>query len=357
MSYDLVVVGAGIVGLGHAFHALERGKSVCVVERADRPVGASIRNFGHASVSAQSGEALEYGRAGRAVWTALAEQAGFWLRETGTYCAARTDAELAVLTEFARGEVLDPDEFARRSGIRTSHGGAWFAGDVQVDPREAAPAIARHLAARGAEFRWGVQAFGARSGVLDTSHGPIEADSIVYAVNHDVTRVLPAAVAGVTVRDCALHMMRVQAPVTLAGPLLTGWSMLRYSGLADLPGVSRVRAELAERSPTGLDLDLHVMATPQRDGTVLLGDTHLREEFAAPFQEEAGFDLLLAEFAALIGTADITVRERWQGVYASSPGREFLCTEPEPGVFATIVTTGIGMTTAFGFTGALADRF
>src|SRR4029079_10113286 len=63
---DLVVVGAGLVGLGHA-HALRvvssvradrgalgrasdahrRGLSVAVIDRDARPVGASVQNFGH----------------------------------------------------------------------------------------------------------------------------------------------------------------------------------------------------------------------------------------------------------------------------------------------------------------------
>ena len=33
-SYDVVVVGAGIVGLAHAYHAHERGLSVAVVDHA-----------------------------------------------------------------------------------------------------------------------------------------------------------------------------------------------------------------------------------------------------------------------------------------------------------------------------------
>ncbi|HEY3736031.1 MAG TPA: FAD-dependent oxidoreductase, partial [Jatrophihabitans sp.] len=56
-SADLVVVGAGIVGLGHAAAALRRGLSVVVLERDSRAVGASVRNFGHVCTTPQSGQA------------------------------------------------------------------------------------------------------------------------------------------------------------------------------------------------------------------------------------------------------------------------------------------------------------
>ena len=42
------VVGAGIVGLAHAYHAHNRGLSVAVIDHADGITGASVRNFGAA---------------------------------------------------------------------------------------------------------------------------------------------------------------------------------------------------------------------------------------------------------------------------------------------------------------------
>ena len=43
---QIVIVGAGIIGLAHALTALEGGWSVTVLEKDGRALGASVRNFG-----------------------------------------------------------------------------------------------------------------------------------------------------------------------------------------------------------------------------------------------------------------------------------------------------------------------
>ena len=43
---DVAIVGAGILGLAHAYVAAKAGKSVVVLERSPRAAGASVRNFG-----------------------------------------------------------------------------------------------------------------------------------------------------------------------------------------------------------------------------------------------------------------------------------------------------------------------
>jgi len=344
-GYDLAVVGAGIVGLGHAVAALERGRRVVVVERATQVAGATVRNFGHAGFSAHAGEAGEYARVAREAWLRIASRAGLWARETGTLMVARHEDELAALREAGIGEPLSADAVADLAPVRGAVGGALLRGDLQVDPRHAGPAIAAWLATQGVEFRWRTAALGAEPGVLHTARGEIRAEAIVFAVNADVDQLFPGIAEDHGVRRCGLDMMLADG-VGLPIPVLTGSSMLRYSAFADAPSIADVRTRIAAEEPAMIERDVNQMYTERPDGTLLVGDTHSRGETIAPFQDEADFALLQRLGEDLFGRP-LRIRQRWQGVYATAPG-DFLRVAPMDGVRVVSVTTGIGMATGLG---------
>lgn len=357
-NYDVVVVGSGIVGLAHAYHAHQRGLTVAVVDHADTIAGASVQNFGHACITAQSGEALSYAQAGRRHWLDLSRAAGFWSRESGTHCVARHDDEWNVLQQFAavrgpeQAQLLDRNQILERLPIANDGvtGGLYMPDDLQVDPRRAAPSIAQWLAHSGVDFHWRTAASSFDPGVVHTSRGDLYADTIFVTVNYDIDRLFPEYAERGGLLRCRLHMLRarIELPKPLPTPLFTGWSLLRYSGFDGLPAVADVAARLGADYPDYLALDLHQMYTPQPDGSILAGDTHIREISSSPFQSEAGFDALIAETKAMFGVDRIEVTERWQGVYSSAPDSEFLLIQPIPGVHVVTVTTGIGMTTSMG---------
>jgi FAD dependent oxidoreductase TIGR03364 len=361
----VVVVGAGVVGLGVAAEAHRRGHRVTVVEQAAGVTGSSVQNFGHVCTTPQAGDARRYALAARERWIALGSAAGFDVAAVGTHVVARSAAELRLLGELAaeRGEeevrLLDVAEVRATVPVRADDvvGGAHLRLDLLVDPRAAAPALARWLESQGVAFRWRSAVRGVAPGQVETTRGTVEGDVVVVAVHHDLDRLLPELAEEVGLRRCRLHMLRVRpgTPHGLTAPLLTGWSMVRYAAFAACPSAADVAAELAAADPDGARWDVNLMATPQ-GGTLILGDTHLRATDAPVFQDEEGFDLLLRLGRDLLGRDDLRVLERWQGTYATAPGREFLVAEPAPGVHVAVVTTGIGMTTGLGLAADVLDR-
>ncbi|WP_315069737.1 TIGR03364 family FAD-dependent oxidoreductase [uncultured Microbacterium sp.] len=351
---DVVVVGSGIVGLGAAYAAVRRGLRVIVVDRTEAPVGATIRNFGHLCIGAQGGEARRYADISRDLWLRLSQDAGFWLRESGTLVAARHDDELAVLEAASREggiRMLDSAELLRLAPLRAEGliGGAHIETDLQTDPRTAADAIVRHLARLGVEFRFRTAVTAVGDGRVETTRGPIACGSVVVAVNHDIDQLLPEVAERHGVVRCALDMMRAAVSFRhpLAAPLLTGWSLVRYGRFSDGPEAAVLRERLHTERPDLAAIDLNQMYTQLPDGTLIIGDSHATAVAPAPFQPEAAFTAFLAEAEALFDAPAPRVIERWQGVYAKGR-QEFLIDRTDDGVLVLAATTGIGMTTGLG---------
>jgi FAD dependent oxidoreductase TIGR03364 len=360
---DLVVVGAGIVGLSHALHAVRAGLRVVVVERDERAVGASVRNFGHVCTTAQAGEVLDLAVVAREERLRLGVEAELPILRHGTVVVARTAAQARVLEEF---------EAERGNAVRqlTAHGTADLLGfvppglvaaahlpnDLRLDPTTASAAIAAHLERLGVAFRWRTNVLDLQPGLVRTTRGTISTARTVLAVGHDVDRFFPDAADAHGLVRCRLRMLEVDPPTgALAPAVLTGSSMLRYDGLAQQPSAADVRAEIAAESPALLEQGVNLMLTQRPNGRLVIGDTHHDGITEDPFEDEASDALVLQQMERLLGTA-LTVRRRWRGVYASSPKAPFLVTEPIPDVTVASVTTGIGMTTALGLAKRTVDQ-
>lgn len=360
---DLVIVGAGIVGLAHAVDAVSRGWSVTVVERNPRALGASIRNFGHVCATAQDGAALEYAMAARERWLALGAEADLGLREAGTVVVARHDDEYAVLEEFAASrdggvELLDAGAVLDRAPVAPDAvvGGASLPLDLRLDPRRAAASLAGWLADRGVRFLWSTAVLGVAPGSVATTRGDLAARAVVVAVGHDVDRLFPAVASAAGVTRCVLRMLRVGSPGgrRFAPAVLSGLSLLRYDGFRSAPSAAAVQERHEREHPGLLAAGVNLMFTQRDDGTLTIGDTHHYDVAPEPFEDEPTSALVLAETARFLGTDRLDVHERWRGVYAAAP-EPFLVDAPHPGVRVVSVTSGIGMTTALGLAPRVLD--
>lgn len=364
-SCDVLVVGAGIVGLAHAVDAVVRGLSVIVIDRDAWAVGASVRNFGHCCVTAQSGELLELAQVSRERWLHYSGLAGFFSIESGAIAVAANDRELDVLIELAEsrepGQVRLLDSPATRARLSVGAdttgersaivGGAVLRDDLRVDPREAVSSLAAWLADQpGVSFHWRTSFFGAADGVAETSRGTIRAEQTIVCVGHDLDYLYPELAVQHEIRRCGLQMARVEQPagLVIAEAVLTGTSMLRYPAFTETVAAGALRRHLAALEPAMLDIDANLMFTQRPDGTLIVGDSHAYGVSMPPFLGEPTSDLLLGRVAAVLGVESLRVLERWQGVYASSRQHPYLVHEPMPGVTVVAVTSGVGMTISFG---------
>lgn len=384
---DVLIVGAGITGLAHAAEAAARGLSVHIIDRDTRAVGASIRNFGHCCVGAQSGELLELATVAREGWLRHSELAGFFAVESGGLVVARSRAEVAVLEELAATRGSDQMQLINAAQVRQELSGsgdpailsgALIRDDIRVDPREAVAKLAAWLAKQpNVTFSWRTSYFGTDSQesvssatpdagtshradvTVRTSRGTLTASRVIVCVGHDLDYVHPDVAEPFEVNRCSLQMalVRPATPLTIRRAVLTGTSMLRYPAFAETGAAEELKKELATNSPELLAIDANLMLTQRPDGTLLIGDSHHTETTADPFLIEQTQDTLLNAASQLLGMGSYTVLQRWQGIYASSPQQSFLIKDIAPNVTAVSVTSGIGMTISFGLAQKTFSQF
>lgn len=167
-TYDVAVVGAGIVGACCAFFSARRGMSVVVLDRGGLVAGTTGSGEGNILVSdKRPGPELDLALLSTRLWRELAaelsdEFGDFELEEKGGLVVAATDGDLAALLELAAGQsaagvrhvAFDaaglPDLEPHIS--RDLAGGVHYPGDLQVQPARAAAAILAAARTAGARL-------------------------------------------------------------------------------------------------------------------------------------------------------------------------------------------------------------
>ncbi|MEW9835708.1 TIGR03364 family FAD-dependent oxidoreductase [Mesorhizobium marinum] len=358
MTYDLAVVGAGIVGLAHALAAAKRGLSVVVIDRDAQANGASIRNFGLVVVSAEEpGRQRKLAERSREVWLEIAGPAGIQILHQGLLAVAQRPEALTLLEAFAAMDssagctLLSPGELGRRQpglNLENLRGGLLSPAEIRVESREAIPRIASYLEAElKVDFRFATTVNGVCPPVVDTSGGPVRAAKTVVCPGDDLTGLFPGFIARHDVQRCKLQMLRLAANgLRLGSAVVSDLSLIRYPGYSSLPEASSLRARLEGDSAEALRNGVHMIAVQSADGSLVVGDSHHYGQTPDPFGSEAVDALILQEFGAVFATAP-TVAARWTGTYASAPERAHFLERPGDDIRLVMITSGTGASTAF----------
>ncbi|WP_152221919.1 TIGR03364 family FAD-dependent oxidoreductase [Pseudomonas sp. SCB32] len=354
---DVAIVGAGILGLSHAYAAARRGLSVRVFERTATPLGASVRNFGQALVTGQPpGVMSDLARASRSIWAHWAERAGFSLRRNGSLLFARTEAEEALLEAFCAGRAKEQDykvELLRGSALndlyegRFRHHRAALHGsdDQQLYSREALPALIDYLHRElGVQFHFSTLVRDVDTGVLRTTAGTFTAGQVIVCSGHDYQTLLAETIAPLQPQVCRLQMLRARPQVDfgLGHAVLTGLSCVHYGAFADLPEAAAIWAQIRRETPELEAQGIHLLISPTPYGELIIGDSHHYGSDAAPFNAEFVDQLMLALAEDTLGMR-VEVVERWQGVYGSRGPGPFSVLQAADGVTAVLMHTGVGM--------------
>lgn len=371
MLYDDIVIGAGIIGLAHAYHLGRRGRRVLVVERSTRAQGASVRNFGMVWPMGQpAGTRLDTALASRGHWLDVLRGAGLWHEAAGSLHVAHHADEEAVLREFAadagdRGydvQWLDADACCERAPrlVRESlRGGLFSSTEVCVDPRLVVAGLPAWLEREhGVAFRFGLSATAVGAGAVETPEGTLRASRIHVCCGDDLTGPFATALKDAGLMRCKLQMLRTEAVPdgSRIGPMLAaGLTLRHYGSFAHCASLPALIAGLDARCPGYAELGIHVMVSQNGAGQLVLGDSHEYDDAITPFDRDDIDQRILSYLDGYFRWRDVPLAQRWHGIYAKHPREPWVvCPIDET---ARVVTGfgGAGMTLSFGAADALTE--
>ena len=369
-SFDVIVVGAGIVGLAHAWHAARRGLRVALLERSSFAVGASVRNFGLLwPIGQPAGPLLQRALRARSHWLALREAAQLAIEDSGSLHVARHRSELAVLEEFYETqreqgyeiELLSAAEARRRSPQLRSPGllGA-LASNTELTA--SSPLVIRRLAHYLAEelkvdLRFDCAVTAVEPGRVQTEQGDLRADHIFCCTGADLQALTPETLKGVTL--CKLQMLSVAPtqPAFRLGPALcAGLTLLHYDAFATMKSLTGLQLRADEVYPKQRQWGIHVLVSQHSNGELILGDSHEYARTLEPFDREVINQAILDYLDEFFRLPPHRVARRWHGIYPKLKGHTELVADPAKGVTVVNALSGAGMTLALGLAEEVTEQ-
>jgi FAD dependent oxidoreductase TIGR03364 len=367
---DVAIVGAGIIGLAHAWAAAKKGLSVVVVERNGRAMGASVRNFGMIwPIGQPPGKMLKLAMHSRTLWMELAKHAGINLTTCGSLHLAHEADEQAVLEEFMSraktwgydcklltpAEAIEKCPGVRKEGLRTA---LWSTTECCIDPRQVLHELPAFLhKTYGVQFRFNTTITRVVSPQMWTSEGhSVRARYIIVCNGTDFETLFPELLAKSGLQRCKLQMLRTapQPNGWKLGPLLAGGLTLsHYPTFRDCASMPKLKERIEKTMPDYVKYGIHVMAAQNSSGEVVIGDSHEYDKAIDVFDKAEIEELILQYLGKMVQLPETKIAARWNGIYAKHPTKPIFEDRPQPHVYVRTGPGGAGMTLSMG----LADEW
>lgn len=362
---DVAIVGAGILGLAHAYFAAKRGRSVVVFERTPKAQGASVRNFGMIwPIGQRAGAVHQMAMRSRQIWQEVLDDAHLPYLPTGSLHVVYHPDEADVAREFAeRAPAFGyPCTWLPADGVlQKSHavnpdgllGGIWSSTEMTVDPRQILARLPAFLADKyGVRFRFGTAVRSIQLPAIEAGAESWHANQVFVCGGDDFETLYPELFATSAIDRCKLQMMRTapQKGGWQLGPSLAAGLTLRFYPAFELCAATlpkykeRVARELAEYDRWAI----HTLVSQTADGALTLGDSHEYGLAVDIFNKTKIDELVLRDLQRFLLAPDLSIAERWYGVYAKHPDQSYVAIDAAPGVRIVTAVGGSGMTLSFG---------
>lgn len=375
--YDLIVVGSGILGTFHAFHAAKAGKRVLLLEKDAYPIGATVRNFGQVVPSGLAGRWFTYGRRSLEIYKGLQQEVDLAIRPNGSLYVASDEGEWTLLNEhhdfcekqgYASVLMTKAQCLAQYPNLRPSYvyGGLFFPEEVSAEPDLLIHRLIAYLREKcRVDYRTGavvVDCQTAESGAIVTlaNRERFQAQQVLICSGHEARLLFADVIAESGLVVSKLQMMQTEpvAGLSLPGNILTGLTIRRYESFQQCPSYASLPfpEPLLELKKWGI----HVLFKQALDGSVIVGDSH---EYAPITQaEDLGFhtrddinQLILTEAARIVDFPLNRIRKTWAGFY-SQTDKEIVEYTVDDHIRIITGIGGKGMTSSAGYAEEMIRR-
>ncbi|GHU33947.1 MAG: TIGR03364 family FAD-dependent oxidoreductase [Hydrotalea flava] len=364
-NQSAIVIGAGIVGLATARALSLKGYSVTVIERSEKAVGASIRNFGMVWPVGQPDGVL-YNRAMRSkeIWKEVADSTNIWYRESGSLHVAYYEDEMQVLEELfdtfhqngrpvelmRKKDIIEEFEGVVELGLL---GGLYSATEMVVDPRKAIATIPVYLSEYlDVQFIWSKAVNRVESGKVWMGNETLQADLVMVCSGADFETLFPEAFAALAITKCKLQMLRYSAGndgMHIGTSLCGGLSLIHYQSFKAAASLPQLKARYENDMPEYLKWGIHVMVSQNDEGELTVGDTHEYGLTLDPFDAAHLNNLVIQYLQQFAHCTNWTLLQSWNGIYPKmTNGDTEVFFKALPGVYVLNGLGGAGMTLSFG---------
>jgi FAD dependent oxidoreductase TIGR03364 len=359
-----IVVGAGIVGLAAARVLSNNGYAVTVIEKTQRAVGASIRNFGMIwPIGQPDGELYQLAKNSSQIWKDICASTGMWFNQSGSLHVAYSNEEWIVLNElFAQFEkegrpirLLTPNQIsAKYPQVKQYNllGGLYSCDEMIVDPRIAVAKVSDYLATvAGVQFLWNhpVQEVGV--GYVKCGNKIIEADRVFVCSGQEIETLFPETFSALPIVKCKLQMMRLQSPnnLPIGTSVCGGLSLLHYSSFKNAPSLKLLHKKVVSEMPDYIKYGIHVMISQHELGEITLGDSHEYGFTFDPFDDHYINQLIINYLHGFMHASNWVINSTWNGVYPKmTDGSSWYFNQVLQDVYIINGLGGAGMTLSFG---------
>lgn len=372
-NHDIIIIGGGILGTFHAYHALKKGKTVLQLEKDNYPVSSTVRNFGQVVPSGMEDKWFEYGRTATKIYKEIQAEFDISVRNNGSLYLASDDDEATLLHELKKhydglnyeAELMSAEQvLAKHPNLRKEYvkEALFFPTEVSVEPNLMIRRLQLYMSKKFDNYTiyYNIPVVGCDSvtdGItVTTSKGNVfEGSKAILCNGYEFKLLFPELFLSSGIVISKLQMMRtVPMPhINLEGNILTGLTTRRYESFEHhCPSFKNITtpAHYQELREWGI----HILFKKAADGSFIIGDSH---EYAPVTNfDDLGFDLkqyvnelMLTEAQRIVDFDVRQIQHYWAGFYPQHPTKHIVTYDLDDRIHIRTAIGGKGMTASAGY--------